>query len=149
MKLNRFYLTHATLGLLMLGFVATTSIQAQTIQGQLGQNASPSPFEAVMYPMNGSSPAIKVNFENLSGGSVRVVIRDTRGVVFYDEYEPTAHYRRSFNFSSMPAGEYTIQLSKRNKQYMRTFVVESLVERHIALKGESTPDTDKNVAVKQ
>ena len=149
MKVNRFYPKHATLGLLMFGFVATTSIQAQAVQAQPGQDAPTAQFEAVMYPTNSSSPAIKVNFNNLSGGPVRIVIQDQKGKVYYDEYERTTRYRRRFDFSSMPAGEYTVHLSKRNKQYTQTFVIDAPVERHIALKSESAQDTDKNIAVKQ
>lgn len=144
MKSSRFYPKHAILSLLTLGLMATTSVQAQS-----DQKASASPFEAVMYPSNRSSPAINVNFDNLSGGSVRIVIRDQNGKVHYDEHESTSHYRRRFNLASMPSGEYTVELSKRNKHQTQTFVIDAPVERHIALKSDPTQDSDKNVAVKQ
>ena len=147
MKFGRFYPKHATLSLLIFGFVATASVQAQTVQSQSGQNESNELFSAVMYPMNDSSPGIKVNFNNLSKGSVRVVLRNQQGKALYDEYEPTARYRRRFDLSAAPAGEYTIELSKRDKQYTQTFVIDAPVGRRIALKTE--PNTDKNLAVKQ
>lgn len=149
MKFNRFYPANAILSLLTLSLMATASIQAQTVQAQPGQDASALPFEVGIYPMNNYSPAIKVNFNNLSGGAVRLIIRGQNGKIYYDEYESTARYRRRFDFSSMPAGEYTVELSKRNKQFTQTFVVDAPAERHIALKSVSSQDNDKNVAVKQ
>ncbi len=55
---------------------------------------------------------------------VRVVIRDEKGKPVYDEYEAVTQYRRYFDFSPMPAGTYTVELSKQKDTFSQTFTIE-------------------------
>lgn len=133
MKANRFSINHSTLAVLTTLLLSAASLQAQTFTGQANLAASPTQLEAAIYPLANQPSIVKVIFNNFTGGSVRIVVRDEKGKVYYDEYEATAKYRRRFDLSALPQGNYKIELSKRNEYFAQAFAIEPPVQSHIAL----------------
>jgi hypothetical protein len=133
MKANRFSINRSALAVLTTFLLSTASLYAQTFAGQAKLADTPAKLEAAIYPLAQQPSTIKVIFNNLTGGSVRIVVRDEKGKVFYDEYEATARYRRRFDLSALPQGNYKVELSKRDEYFAQSFVVEPPVQSHIAL----------------
>lgn len=97
---------------------------AQTYTGQLKLTSNvPSQLESNIFPLSNRPAAIRVIFNNRTGGTVRVMIRDEQGKVHYDESESIALYRRNFDLSGLPGGNYTIELSKQQEHIVRTFAI--------------------------
>ncbi len=145
MKINLFLLKRSALSVLTTCLLSVGSLQAQTFVGRENLAQSPSNLEAAVYPLSNSPSKIKVIFNNPAGGSVRVMIRDGKGNVFYDEYESITRYRRCFDLSGLPQGNYKVELSKRKEQYTQAFTIEppAPAKSHIALVNppiQKTPD---------
>ena len=154
MKANRFSLTHFALSALTISLLSVQPTQAQTFTGQEKLQAAPASFEAMIYPVSTQPSKIKINFNNLTAGDVRVVIRDEKGHSIYDEYEAVAQYRRYFDFSPMEAGTYTVELSKRNDKFTQTFTIEPPTTSRITMvspPARKTPElpVNKNLIVSQ
>ena len=123
MNVNRLFSSYGTLAVLTTCLLSASVTQAQTYVGQQTLTESPSHLEAAVYPLSNQRSTIKVIFNNLTGGSVRVVIRDEKKKVVYEEYETTARYRRNFNLSELPEGKYMVELSKQKEQYSQAFSI--------------------------
>ena len=156
MKATRFLLQCGAPAVLTACLLSASISQAQTFTGQKMLSASPVQLEASVYPLTNVPSTIKVSFNNRMGGSVRVVIRNEKGKVFYDEFESTAFYRRKFDLSPLPEGNYTVELSKRGQYYAQAFVIdEPEPKSHIAMGTAPTkiaPDNklaDKKLIVSQ
>lgn len=102
---------------------ASPTTKAQTYDGQLKLTDAPTQLETNVYPLSGRPGVIKVIFNNRTGGTVRVVIRDTQGKVHYDESESIALYRRNLDLSNLPTGNYAVELSTRNEHIVRSLAI--------------------------
>ena len=154
MKINHIFDHYKTLIVATACLLSASSIHAQTFTGQAKLSASPVSFEAVAYPIISSPTAIRINFNNRTEGAVRVVIRDEKGKPVYEEFESIALYRRRFDFAAMPAGTYTIELSKKNDLFTQTFSIEPPTTSHITMSSQpvrKTPETalEKKLIVSQ
>ncbi|SFC68614.1 hypothetical protein [Spirosoma endophyticum] len=154
MKINHSFDHYKTLFVATVCLLSASSIQAQTFTGQADLSASPTSFEAVVYPVASSPTTIRINFNNRTNGAVRVVIRGENGKPVYEEFESIALYRRRFDFASMPAGTYTIELSKKNDLFTQTFSIEPPTTSHITMTSQpvrKTPETtvEKKLIVSQ
>jgi|GEM_PF-2556647 len=143
MKTNVSFLPYSALAALTacLLLVSSPITMAQTYDGQLKLADAPAQLEASVYPLSNRAATIKVIFNNQTGGSVRVVIRDGQGKVHYDEYESIALYRRNFDLSQLPVGNYTVELSKRNEHVARTFTINPPATNWITMDMPSKQDT--------
>ena len=155
MNVNRVFLSRSTLAVLITCLLSASALRAQTVVGQEKPAESPAQLEAAVYPSVNPPSTIKVVFNNLTGGSVRVVIRDDKGKTVYSEFESIARYRRHFDLSALPNGQYTVELSKKNGYYTQAFaIVEPPIASHIALidqPARKTPEqpVDKKLIVSQ
>ncbi|MCX6216819.1 hypothetical protein [Spirosoma sp.] len=124
MSANRFLPTYDTRVVLIALFLYAPFLQAQTFTGQPKLTPLPAGFEAMVYPSTTQPSTVRVVFNNPTGGSVRVQIENTEGQIFYDAYETVRQYRRRFDLAILPAGNYTIVLSKQNSRYAQAFVID-------------------------
>lgn len=64
---------------------------------------------------------VKLFYRGEESGKVKVTIYNEKGLVVFSEImQDTEHFMRPYNFSSLPHGEYTIELSdKSGKQYQK------------------------------
>ncbi|MDB5240499.1 MAG: hypothetical protein JWP57_1124 [Spirosoma sp.] len=156
MNANLFLRQFSTLSLLIAIVLSAASVQAQTFTGQPDLSASPTNIEAVVYPLTNRQSAIKVIFNNLTAGGVRVIIRDQTGQIVYNQYEIEPHYRRTFDLSTMPAGNYKVELRKKNELFSQAFSIDTPdpkpVTSYISMKTQpvhKTPETsaDKKLIV--
>ncbi|GAB3018205.1 hypothetical protein [Spirosoma pulveris] len=99
-------------------------IQAQTFTGQSKLTPLPASFDAMVYPSTTQPTTVRVVFNNPTGGSVRVLIENTEGQIFYNAYETVTQYRRRFDLATLPEGSYTIVLSTHNSRYVQAFVID-------------------------
>ena len=147
MNVNRFFVNRSTLVVLIACLLSASALRAQTFVGHEKLTQSPSQLEATVYPLTNAPSTIKVIFNNLTGGQVRVVIRDEKGKVVYSEFESIARYRRCFDLSYLTNGRYTVELSKKNESYTRAFAVEpATTMSRIALVDEPVRKTPKQPA---
>ncbi|WP_080057793.1 T9SS type A sorting domain-containing protein [Spirosoma aerolatum] len=137
MKTSRVYSRFSKFCQLFCFLLSAQALHAQTFNGQPALLDSPTQLQAVIYPVNNEPSTIRVNVNNPKGGSVRVVIRDEKGKVYYDEFESDGRFRRAFDLSSVPAGIYTVELSKNRERLLRTFMIEPPVASHITLIDKS------------
>ena len=143
MKTNSSFLAYGALAALTtcLLLASSPTATAQTYNGQLKLVDAPTQLEANVYPLSNRTATIKVIFNNPTGGAVRVIIRDGQGKVHYDAYESTALYRRNFDLSGLPFGNYTVELSKRNEKVARTFAINAPATNWITMETSSKQDT--------
>lgn len=144
MNVNRLFSSYGTLAVLTTCLLSAPVTQAQTYVGRQTLTESPSHLEANVYPLSNQPSTIKVIFNNLTGGEVRIVIRSAKGTVVYDAFESTARYRRNFNLSELPEGQYTVELNKQKEQYSQAFSIGTpATVSHIALLNppvQNSPD---------
>ena len=143
MKANRFYPNTGTCIVLLSFLLAAASLQAQTFTSRQALTDSPAQLEAVIFPVSNQPNTIRVNFNNRTAGAVRVVIKDAKGQIYYNELEVATLYRRSFDLCSLPTGAYTVELSKSKERFAQTFVIEPSVVSHITMQtqpGQQTPN---------
>lgn len=133
MKTNRLFTHYSTLIAVAACLLSASAIHAQTFTGMEKLAASPAGLQANAYPVIDAPATIRLNFDNLTPGGVWVIIRDEKGNKVYSEFETIAKYRRRLNLASMPAGNYTVELVKRNEQFAQTFTIEPPIERHITM----------------
>ena len=124
MSINPFSVRYRLLFVVATCLFSVASIRAQTFTGQNKLPEVPTGLEAVVYPVTTIPGTLNVMFNNRTPGGVHVVIRNEIGRKIYDEYETTRQYRRRFDLSSMPAGNYIVELSKRNGHFVQTFTIE-------------------------
>jgi hypothetical protein len=143
MKTNASFLAHSALAALTAGLLLASSptSTAQTYNGQLKLADAPTQLETNVYPLSNRTATIKVIFNNPTGGAVRVIIRDEQGKVHYDAYESVALYRRNFDLSGLPVGNYTVELNKRNEKVARTFAINAPATNWITMETPSRQDT--------
>lgn len=142
MNINRLLSNPSTLAVLITCLLSASALCAQTYVGHEKLTGLPTQLEATVYPILGGPSTIKVIFNNLTGGQVRVVIRNEKGQAVYSEFESIARYRRCFNLSYLPQGQYTVELSKKNEQYTRAFTIEPPATSYITMgsqPGQKTP----------
>lgn len=158
MNANLFTRQFSTMSLLIAILLSAASVQAQTFSGQPELSASPINIEAVVYPLTNRPSAIKVIFNNLTAGGVRVIIRDQTGKSIYDEFETIPRYRRVFDLSTMPAGNYSVELRKKNELFAQAFSIDTpaptAVTSYISMKTQPVHKvpgtlTDKKLALSQ
>lgn len=154
MKINHIFGHYKTLVVATACLLSASAIQAQTFAGQEKLSVSPAGFEASVYPILNSPATIKVSFNNLTAGGVKVIIRDEKGHPVYEEFETVAHYRRRFDLSPMPAGTYTLELRKKNDLLTQTFSIEPPASTRIAMTSQpirKAPETpvEKKLIVSQ
>ena len=133
MKTNHVATRYSTLIAVMAFLLSTSSLRAQTYMGKEKLSGSPMSFEAIAYPITNGPAAIRVNFNNQTAGSVRVTIRDEKGNRVYEQFEKTAAYRSRLDLSLLPAGNYTLDLSKEDDHFIRTFTIEPPTAGHITM----------------
>ncbi|GAB3639370.1 hypothetical protein [Spirosoma arcticum] len=121
---KRFILSRSTFVVLIALLLSASALHAQTFVGREKLTESPTQLEATVYPVGNSPSTINVIFNNLTGGQVRVVIRNEKGQAVYSAFESVARYRRYLNLSYLPQGQYTVELSKQNDRYTQTFAIE-------------------------
>ena len=110
--------------LICVGFV-DPPIQAQTFTDQSQLTASPKGLEALIYAVATRPSTIRVNFDNPSGRSVRAVIRDQQGRIFYDELKGGKSFRGYLDLSFLPTGNYSIEMSEQQGiEYAQAFTIE-------------------------
>lgn len=122
---------------LLLG--SSPASTAQTYSGQLKLADAPAQLEAAVYPLSSRPATIRVNFNNRTGGAVRLTIRDEQGKVWYEEMESIALYRRNFDLSGMPVGKYTVEIGKKNEHLTRTFAINPPAMSWITINAPSEP----------
>jgi hypothetical protein len=150
MKTSRFFLHNLSCAalVLVLSIGLTRATYAQTLTGQVKLTESPSTgFQAFVYPVAAKPSTIRINFDNKARGSVRVQIRDQREKIVYDEFESSVYYRQYFDLSSMPAGVYTVSLSKPYAVYTQTFRIEPPTPGRVIAVSE--PSALETLIVKQ
>lgn len=113
---------------------------AQTFTGQEKLTESPISFQALVYPVPTRLATIRININNQSRGPVRIQISDQQGRVYYDEVEPRARYGGYVDLSLMPAGVYTVSLSKDATVYTQLFRIEPPTAGRIALLNDGPAD---------
>lgn len=156
MNVHRFFVNRSTLVVLITCLLSASALRAQTLAGREKLAESPQPqLEATVFPLTNAPSTIKVIFNNLTGGSVRVVIRDDKGKTVYTEFESIARYRRHFDLSGLPNGQYTVELSKKNEHYTQAFaIVEPPIASYVTLIDQPARKTpgqpvDKKLIVSQ
>ena len=140
MKINRFSRHHSV----RVAFVLVLSIgpispaaRAQTFTGQPKLTELPGAgFQGLVYPVTTRPGEIRININNQSRGAVRVQFSDQRGQLVYDKFESIARYRQYFDLSLMPAGVYTIILSKDGATHTQTFRIEPPTAGRLVLINE-------------
>lgn len=138
MKTNKFFLRYKPLFVVAAFLLSASSMQAQTFTGQEKLTATPSSFEAIAYPAGPA--AIRVNFNNMTAGGVSVIIRDEKGYKVYENLERVTAYRSRLDLSSLPVGKYTLELSKKGDQFIRSFTIEPPTAGFITM---TTPSAEK------
>ncbi|GAB4024884.1 hypothetical protein [Spirosoma gilvum] len=132
MKDFRLFPYRFSLAVLSVCLFSALSLQAQTFDGGAKLVNSPH-LEAAIYPVSSYPSAIKVVYNNRTGGSVRVVIKNDKGRIFYDEFEKTPLYRRRFDLSELPQGNYIVELSKQEEHFAQSLSIESPFRTNIAM----------------
>jgi hypothetical protein len=136
------------IALLVCFGLSTPTLHAQTFTGQAKLNELPDPgFQALVCPVATKPSTISINFDNKARGSVRVQIRDQWEKIVYDEFESSVYYRQYFDLSSMPAGIYTVSLSKPYAVYTQTFRIEPPTPGRVVAVSE--PSATETLIVKQ
>ena len=151
MKTSCFFLHHpirtAFLLLLGIGLISPT-VHAQTFTSQAKLTESPpTGFRALVYAVVNRPGMIKVIFDNQLPGSVLIKISDQQGKVYYNEFELSVRYRQYFNLSLVPAGIYTVSLSKPYAVYTQTFRIEPPTPGRVIAVSE--PSATETLIVKQ
>lgn len=141
MKTNRLFTQYGKLIAVTACLLSAPSVHAQTFTGMEKLAASPVGLQANAYPVIDAPATIRLNFDNLTPGGVWVIIRDEKGKKVYSEFETIAKYRRRLNLVGMPAGNYTIELVKRNEQFAQTFTIEPSTESHITMGSQPVKKT--------
>ncbi len=143
MKTNSSFLPYSALAALTACLLLTSSpaTMAQTYKSQLKLVDAPAQLEAAVYSLSSRPATIRVNFNNRTGGSVRLTIRDEQGKVWYEGAESIALYRRNFDLSGMPVGNYTVELSKQNEHLTQTFAINAPATNWITMEIPSKQDT--------
>ena len=154
MKTNHKFAHFSILMAVTVCLLSAPSSHAQTFTGQEKLTTTPVSFEAVVYPVVNRQATIRVNFNNPTAGGVRVVIRDEKGREIYSEFETLSRYSRRFDLSPMPAGKYTVVLSKANDRYSQTFTIEPPTTSYITMENQPVmkkiePPVDKKLIVSQ
>ena len=150
MKAIRFFPHHLSFSALTACVLSAASLQAQTFSGAMNLTDSPAHLEAAVYPVGSAPATIRLNFNNPTSGQVRIVIRNQKGEIYYEEFESMPKYRRYFNLLGLPAGNYTVELSKMKEHYSQAFVVEpTATKSRIAMVSPSfQPTPDKPTVAK-
>ncbi|WP_020603388.1 hypothetical protein [Spirosoma spitsbergense] len=143
MKTKCIILHRSALAALITCLLSASSLttMAQTYNGQLKLADASDQIEANVYPLSNRPATIKVIFNNRTSGAVRVVIRDGKGKIHYDAYESIALYRRNFDLSGLPVGDYTVELSKRNEKVARIFAINPPATNWITMEMPAKQDT--------
>ena len=141
MNVNRFFVNRSTVVVLIACLLSASALRAQSFAGHEKLTQSPSQLEATVYPLTNAPSTIKVIFNNLTGGQVRVVIRSDKGKVVYSEFESIARYRRCFDLSYLPEGRYTIELSKPNERFSQAFVIEPSTASYVTMSSQPVRKT--------
>ena len=154
MIINRFILSCSTFVGLSALLLSASALHAQTFVGREKLTESPTQLEATVYPVSNAPSTINVIFNNLTGGQVRVVIRNGKGEAVYSAFESVARYRRYLNLSNLSAGQYTVELSKRDEHYTQAFTIEPPAVSYITMgshPAQKTPvlPVDKKLIVSQ
>lgn len=124
MKINRLLTLCNTLAVVVTCLLSAPSTQAQTFTRQEKLTVEPTSFQAIAYAVTNAPAAIRVNFDNRTKGGVSVIIRDEKGHDVYSKFETGATYRSRLDLSSLPAGKYTLELSKKGDYFTRSFTIE-------------------------
>ena len=142
MKTKCFFSHRSALAALLICLLSAPSLTtlAQTYKGQLMLTDAPTQLEANVFPVSNRFATIKVIFNNPTGGEVRLIIRDGKGNVHYDDYSSIAMYRRNFDLSQLPVGAYTVELTKQEKHFARTFAINPPATNWITMDTPSSPD---------
>ncbi|AUD00860.1 DUF3244 domain-containing protein [Spirosoma pollinicola] len=156
MKANRLFPGYGTLFVLAISLLSSAVGKAQTVTSQQTPAELSSGFEAVVFPLSTRPSTIKVIFNNPTGGAVQVMIKDQEGNVFYDESESITQYRRSFDLTPLPEGNYTVVLKKHKENFTQEFAIKQpvIVQSQIALVNPPTQKkfdkrADKKLIVSQ
>ncbi len=144
MKTNRSFSAYSALAALTTWLLLSSSqtSTAQTYSGQLKLTEAPAQLEAAVYSLSSRPATIRVNFNNPTGGSVRLIIRDEQGKIWYEGAESIALYRRNFDLSGVPAGKYTVELSKKNEHLTHTFAIKPPAMNWITMETPSKKDSN-------
>ena len=142
MNINRF--SRSTFAVLSTFLLSAATLQAQTFNGQPTITETPSTFEAVVYPLTNVPTTLKVIFNNPTGSTVRVQVHNKEGQIFYESYETERQYRRRFDLSLLPQGQYMVEISKKKENYVQAFAINppAQVQTQIALMN---PAHQKNI----
>ena len=100
---------------------------------------NPKTFDALIFPVETRPQTIRVNIENRTGEQVRVVIQDERGKIVYDAYKSEATSRTYYDLSSLPVGNYVVDLSTSRERISKPFTIEPTQKGYITMGNRPMP----------
>ncbi|MBD2755943.1 DUF3244 domain-containing protein [Spirosoma validum] len=149
MKTNRFFAYYSTLAVVATCLLSAPSTHAQTFTGREKLTVEPISFQAIAYPVTNTQAAIRVNFDNRTAGGVSVAILDEKGHRLYNRFETTVAYRCRLDLSSLPAGKYTLELSKKGEYFTRSFTIEPPTMGYITMGDQPVQRAPEQVVDKK
>lgn len=125
MNANRFFPHQLSLAALTLCLLSAPSLRAQTPSGPTFSTQSSPNLEVSVFPLGNRTSAIRVIYNNHTGRIVEVFIKDQKGKIWYQESDYFQFYRRNFDLSLLPEGQYTVDLVTKNEHVARSFTIDS------------------------
>jgi hypothetical protein len=110
----------------------TPSVQAQTFTGKPDLTQQPNTLRTIITPVANSS-ILRVRYENDGYGTVRIVLRDERGTIVYEELQPKRKYSGQLDLTSLPNGAYTLVLQTPQSRHTEHIHVNTPTSEHIVL----------------
>lgn len=108
--------------------VSLSAAQAQTVADE----TSPAGLRTRISPV-ASATKLKVCYENDGYGPVRILIRNERGTLVYDEYEISRKYAALYDLTALPSGLYSIELRTRTVRQTKQLRIAAPVRNRIVL----------------
>ena len=131
-------LAHAA-ALLTALLLTTATVQAQTFRRSNRLTEYPKTFDALIFPVETRPQTIRINFDNPGRKLVRVVIQHESGKIVYDEYKDVVASREYYDLSSLPAGNYVVDLSTGRERISKPFTIEPTQAGYITMGSRPMP----------
>lgn len=139
MKINRISLITSTGIVLTALLLGAASANAQTLRGPAKLSDTPKTFDALIFPVETRPQTIRINLQNPGGKQVRVIIQHENGKIVYDEYKNEATSRIYYDLSSLPVGNYVVDLSTGRERISKPFVIEPTQRGYITMGNRPMP----------
>ncbi|MBD2702753.1 hypothetical protein IC229_19050 [Spirosoma sp. BT702] len=133
MKRNVVFLTVRLSAFLLLNLIGHVSASAQTYNGADRLRATPKGLDAVIWAPKLTPFVMRIHFRNPHPDEVRIVIRDEKGRIYYDEGSMKRVYAGRYDVSALPTGQYRVELSCGADRFVQSFTVNPPVHGYITM----------------